>query len=155
MASTDSAKSATIRSARCGCRRFLTPRCASSALKSSKVAEPRMNATVPRTRYVVFFAIAIGGCALDLWTKHWIFGRLGMPGGDAIWLWKPYFSLATSLNEGALFGWGQGKGMLFSCLSVVAALGVIYWLFIGQAARDRWLTIALACVMAGIFGNLY
>ena len=34
---------------------------------------------VPRNRYVLFLVIAVGGCLLDLVSKSWIFGRLGMP----------------------------------------------------------------------------
>ena len=40
-------------------------------------------------------------------------------------------------------------------LSVAAAIGIIYWLFFVGAARDWLLTVSLACVTAGIFGNLY
>ncbi|MHB0955817.1 MAG: signal peptidase II [Pirellulaceae bacterium] len=111
--------------------------------------------------YLVFLAIALGGCALDLWTKHWIFERLSVPwveGGRAsppIWLWQSIFGFETSLNEGALFGVGQGKVLLFATLSIVAAIGILGWLFWARAARDLHLTIALGFVMAGILGNLY
>ena len=40
-------------------------------------------------------------------------------------------------------------------LSVIAALGILYWLFYAGAARDWLLTVALGCVSAGIVGNLY
>jgi signal peptidase II len=45
--------------------------------------------------------------------------------------------------------------LVFAALSVVAAAGILYWLFVLGAARDWFLTIALATIMAGIFGNLY
>lgn len=107
-------------------------------------------------RAILFVGIAALGCAIDLATKSWIFGRLGMPGeSDPIWLWEPIFGLETSLNEGALFGIGQGRAMLFAALSVAAAIGILYWLFFAKAAADLLLTVALGCVMAGIFGNLY
>jgi signal peptidase II len=110
----------------------------------------------PKNRILVFALIAISGCALDLWTKAWIFGRLGMPGQrDPIVLWPRVFSLTTSLNEGALFGFGQGMTFLFAGLSIVAAVGIVYWLFALGAARDWVLTVSLAMIMAGIFGNLY
>ena len=63
--------------------------------------------------------------------------------------------LQTSLNEGALFGMGQGKVVFFASLSIVALLGIVVWLFPFAAAKDRFLTIALGCVCAGILGNLY
>jgi signal peptidase II len=109
-----------------------------------------------KTRIVAFALIAVAGCTLDLWTKSWIFDRLGMPGQEEpIVLWPGVFSLTTSLNEGALFGLGQGMTFVFAGLSIVAAIGIMYWLFAVGAARDWVLTISLAAIMGGIFGNLY
>lgn len=107
------------------------------------------------SRFVLFAAIVIVGCAADLATKSWIFARLGPPGGPTWWICDNVIGLQTSLNPGALWGWGAGHSGLFSALSIVAALGIVYWLFWAGGARDRWLTIALAAVMAGILGNLY
>lgn len=113
-----------------------------------------MNA-VPTSRYVVFCSLAGIGCALDLATKHWAFASLGRPGGATHWVCKGLCGFQTSLNHGALFGMGQGMVWLFAALSVCAALGIIYWLFVTGAARDRLLTAAMGSVMAGILGNLY
>ncbi|HVX14725.1 MAG TPA: signal peptidase II [Pirellulales bacterium] len=110
---------------------------------------------VPASRYAVFFLIAAAGCAIDLATKDWIFDKLGPPGGPTQWLWRPFFGLQTSLNQGALFGMGQGKVAFFAALSGLAALGILYWLFVARAAHDWLLTIALGGIMAGILGNLY
>jgi signal peptidase II len=110
---------------------------------------------VPKNRYAVFAAIALCGCAIDLTTKSWIFAKLGFPASEPIWLWPGIFSLETSLNEGALFGMGQGWTFVFAALSVCAGVGIVVWLFAFKAARELWLTVALACVMAGILGNLY
>jgi signal peptidase II len=112
---------------------------------------------IPTSRFVLFFSIAACGCAADLATKHWVFGRLGMPqpGKEPWWLWNEVVGFQTSLNEGALFGMGQGMVPAFALLSVAAALAILWWLFIAGAARDWLLTSALACVMAGILGNLY
>ncbi|MBI3836537.1 MAG: signal peptidase II [Planctomycetia bacterium] len=111
---------------------------------------------VPTSRYLLFAGIALVGCAVDLLTKRWAFASLGMPHQrPSYWLWDEIFGFTTSLNEGALFGIGQGQGLLFSGLSVIAAVGIVYWLFIAKAARDLLLTVALGSVTAGIFGNLY
>jgi signal peptidase II len=110
---------------------------------------------VSAPRYVLFCGIALAGCAVDLLTKRLAFERLGMPGAESHWLVEDVFGFTTSLNEGALFGIGQGQGVFFSALSLIAALGILYWLFVAGAARDLLLTIALACVTAGILGNLY
>jgi signal peptidase II len=110
---------------------------------------------VPASRYILFFSIAAGGCAADLLTKHWVFAWLGMPGGQTWWLWQEVVGFQTSLNEGALFGIGQGMVPVFAALSFAAALAILWWLFYAGAAREWLLTAALACVMAGIAGNLY
>lgn len=113
-------------------------------------------ASVPRSRYFMFFGLAVGGTLADLFTKYWAFKQLGMPGmREKYWLIEPIFAFETSLNEGALFGIGQGKVALFAILSVVAAIAIFAWLFIAGAARDRLLTFTMGLVTAGIFGNLY
>jgi signal peptidase II len=104
----------------------------------------------------LFLTIALVGCVADLATKSWIFAKLGMPGtGDPIVLWPGVLSLTTSLNEGALFGFGQGKVTWFAVVSIVAAAGIGYWLLAAGGLSDRLLSVALGCIMAGILGNLY
>ena len=110
---------------------------------------------VPLDRYFIFFAIAALGCLADLATKSWVFAKLGSPPSDTCWLWNNVVGLQTSLNEGALFGMGQGRVGFFAVLSIVALVGIVVWLFAFAAARDRFLTVALGCVAAGILGNLY
>jgi signal peptidase II len=79
-----------------------------------------------------------------------------MPGEKPVWwIWEPYFGIETALNPGALFGMGAGFGLGFALLSIVAAVGILVWLFWFQAAHDLLLTIALGCVSGGIGGNLY
>jgi signal peptidase II len=109
---------------------------------------------VPPSRYLVFFAVVAGVCAADLTTKSWMFTHLDRDGG-IWWLWKDVFGFQTSLNEGALFGMGQGFWPVFSALSVVAGIGILLWLFAFGAAHDWLLTVALAFVTGGILGNLY
>lgn len=112
---------------------------------------------VPRGRAVLFAGIVVVGFAADLATKNYVFAWLGMPDPRVppAWIWPDVFGFQTSLNEGALFGMGQGMVPVFGALSIAAALGILYWLFWAGAARDLLLTLALACVMAGIAGNLY
>lgn len=104
----------------------------------------------------VFAALSIGGCAADLWTKQLIFAWRGLPGDqEPWWLVRNYVGIETAVNEGALFGMGAGYGRYFAILSVLAAVAIVVWLFGFGAAKSRWLTVALGCVMAGIGGNLY
>jgi signal peptidase II len=112
---------------------------------------------VPLSRYLVFFSLAAGGCVLDLATKTWMFAWLDMPDPrrEPWWVWKDVFGFQTNLNEGALFGMGQGFWPLFAALSIAAGIGILIWLFGVGAARDWLLTVALALVTIGILGNLY
>ena len=112
---------------------------------------------ISASRCLVFLLLAVSGCALDLTTKTLVFRWLGLPGPDSqtTWFWQGVFGFQTSLNEGALFGLGQGMVTVFAGLSIVAAIGIFIWLFFAGGSRDWLLTIALGFIMAGIFGNLY
>ena len=113
--------------------------------------------SVPLSRYLLFFGVAAAAAAWDLATKSWVFTWLGPPGNgrNIYWIFPDVLALATHYNEGALFGMGQGLNFVFAALSVVAACGIVYWLFVRKAARDARLTLALALITAGILGNLY
>jgi signal peptidase II len=110
---------------------------------------------IPRNRYVIFTLLAILGCALDLATKSWVFAWPRLGSGNVVWLVDGYAGIQRSLNEGALFGMGQGMVWLFAAISVAAAIAIPVWLFRFGAARDLWLTVALGGVLAGVLGNLY
>jgi len=117
---------------------------------------------VPRSRYVCFLLLAAGGIASDLVSKAWVFAQLGGENRSSAWSWgtdflwgRFEFRLSTVFNRGALFGIGQGLGWLFAALSVLAAAGIVYWLFVRGEARSWWLTVTLALILAGALGNLY
>jgi len=103
----------------------------------------------------VFFALAGIGCTLDLVTKHYVFVHPDLYRGSEWWLWPGHIGIQKSLNEGALFGMGQGNVWLFALFSLAALVAIPLWLFRFRAAEDRLLTIALGCVTGGILGNLY
>ena len=149
--------------------RSLTLRSASNARLSCKEAElsgkaPSGDAAFADTdqaalwpRYAVFLLLAIAGSLLDLWTKHAVFAWRGFGHHERTiyWLVEGYVGIETTLNQGALFGMGQGQVALFAALSFAAAIGILVWVFYGRAVRDWALAISLGCVMAGIIGNLY
>lgn len=110
---------------------------------------------VPRSRYILFATIAVLGFVADNLTKAYFFSWPELYGHHVHWLWPGHVGIQLSWNRGALFGMGQGGVWLFATLSGVAAAGIVVWLFRFGAARDRWITVALGCVMAGILGNLY
>jgi signal peptidase II len=117
---------------------------------------PRPIPKVPAAQALIFALVAGAGCFLDLWTKRQVFAWRGMPGEQPIWwLWPHFVGIETSLNHGGLFGMGQNQVHLFAAFSVIALVGVIGWFAFGGAARDRAMTVVLACITAGILGNLY
>ena len=89
-------------------------------------------------------------------SKQWIFAWRGIPQQmPPWWLIEPYVGIETAVNQGALFGMGQGQGWLFASLSIVAMIGICVWLFVYKAAESKWLVVAMGLVTGGIIGNLY
>lgn len=115
------------------------------------------SSAVRNKRFALYLLIALAGFALDIGSKHWIFARLGFPGlgGERIEIVGETLCLETSVNEGALFGIGQGQRWIFVSFSLVAVVGICVWLFCLGAAHDLLLTIALGMITGGILGNLW
>ena len=112
---------------------------------------------LPRNRVVCFTMVSSVCLALDLWSKSMAFRSFGVRNGGE-WLLNNSclrFRFFTSLNEGALWGMGQGFAWAFAVLSVGAFCGIIYWLFVARAAESVRLTVCLALVSGGTLGNLY
>jgi lipoprotein signal peptidase len=75
------------------------------------------------------------------------------------------------VNKGALFGIGNGDGVqdggeeerrentgwntFFACVSLAAALFIVFWVSRPAVAQDRFLCLALGLILAGTLGNLY
>lgn len=107
------------------------------------------------SRLLLFAVIALCFCALDLGTKRWIFERLGRPGeSEVLWLIPDVFGFQTSLNQGALFGIGQGQIPLFATLSCVALVGIVGWVW-ADSTRSVFLASTLGLITSGILGNLW
>lgn len=109
-------------------------------------------------RWILFWTIALGGTAFDLATKSMIFERIGEPPSPPRALVPNVLELHTNYNSGAL--WGMGRTMphgslFFAGLSILAAFGIVYWLFIHKAEADWRMTSALALITAGALGNCY
>lgn len=107
-------------------------------------------------RGLLFLGLALIGGGIDLWTKQEIFRWRGLPGQrDIWWVVDGLLGIETAVNPGAVFGIGAGRGLVFAIISVVAAIGILVWLFWFKAARSLWLTVALGLITGGIIGNLY
>ncbi len=111
--------------------------------------------SIPISRVVWFLSLGLVGCLADLVSKHLVFRHPSLHRGSEWWLWEGHVGIQKSLNEGALFGMGQGHVELFALFSFAAILAIPLWLFFFGAAQDRWLTVTLGCVMGGVLGNLY
>ena len=106
--------------------------------------------------WFTFVTIAALAAVIDLATKAAIFSRLGMPGEQRGMVLVPgMLSLETNLNEGALFGMGQGLGAVFAAVSLCAIGGILWMVSRPSTRSDRWLLVALALITGGIIGNLY
>ena len=92
------------------------------------------------------------GLALDLWSKNWAFRSLGLYGRRK--LIPRVLEFQTMMNDGALFGIGSGRTMLFLAASVLA-LVLVLWMFGQSSPRQRLLHVALGAILAGALGNMY
>ncbi len=119
----------------------------------------RLMESIPLRRVILFWAIALGGATFDLTTKAIAFRQIGEPRQGVVRTVIPnVLELQTSYNTGALWGFGRAwrhSSLVFAGLSVAAAVGIWYWLFVKGAAADGRLTVALAFIMAGALGNCY
>jgi len=111
-----------------------------------------------------FLLTAIAGLALDQWSKIHSFATLKIsqsvnPDGHVVVSSRTYefirgwLHFHVTANQGAVFGLGQGKRILFVAVSL-AAIVFIFYLFIASA-RQRFYQIILGMLLAGVLGNLY
>ena len=106
--------------------------------------------------WIGFTLLAVVAAGVDLITKSVAFTRLGMPGtGPRHDLIPGVLMLETNLNEGALFGMGQGLGLAFAGVSVLAIAGIVAMMARQSTRDDPWLVTALGLIVGGIVGNLY
>jgi signal peptidase II len=104
----------------------------------------------------LFLVVAAAAAAADLVSKKLAFARLGMPGEHPpLTIVPKILVLETSLNEGALFGMGQGMGAVFATVSVAAIAGILALVSRPSTRRDPWILLALGLIVGGIVGNLF
>ncbi len=132
----------------------------------------------------LFWALALGGTVLDQVSKYGIFRWLYNGGFGDQWNVFPgvfrlvaHFSgerdpggplaplrtlsgpILPTVNQGALFGLGNDQGgganVIFTVISLVAAVAIVYWSTRRATARDWLLCASLGLILAGTVGNLY
>ncbi len=87
--------------------------------------------TVGLGRWILFWAIALGGTSFDLVTKSIVFSKVAAPPAT-VSVVPRILELHTSHNTGALWGFGAGlpySSQIFAGLSVIAAVVICFWLF--------------------------
>lgn len=91
---------------------------------------------------------------LDQIAKQLIVNHMQL--GDSYQL-TPFLNLAFTLNQGAAFGFmgtaGGWQIILFSTISIVAILILLYWLT-KLAKQEKMLIISLCLIIGGASGNL-
>ncbi len=120
---------------------------------------------------LAFLAAAILGLTVDLATKYLAFDHPthklldGLVRDQAQRQWFPigaderevrlvpgFLHLRATVNEGAVFGVGQGKQVVFVGISVLA---FFFLLFLFSRTHSRFDQILLGCLLAGVLGNMY
>ena len=88
-------------------------------------------------------------------TKEAVFNHSQLFRGSEWWLWEGHIGIQKSLNEGALFGVGQGKVAVFALISIAALAAIPYWMMKHGCRSYSRETIPLSVIAGGILGNLY
>lgn len=102
--------------------------------------------------HLTFWALIVGGLALDLWSKKAVFDWLRPR--ETFPVINGSLQLVRALNNGAAFGWFAGKSYLLTAASIIA-LVVILGVFLFSGSRQKLVHIALGLFAAGVCGNLY
>jgi signal peptidase II len=104
--------------------------------------------------YIFLLGIAGFIVVVDQITKYLV--RTRIPFGDSWspWPWlEPYARLVHWQNTGAAFGMFQSLGLVFTILSFVVAIGILY--YFPRVPSNEWsLRLAMAMMLGGAVGNL-
>jgi len=120
------------------------------------VSQPITQRQPAGANWLVFGTLCAATATIDLVSKELAFSQLGMPGVQPGWTVIPNMLWwETNLNEGALFGLGQGMGWLFVLVSVAALVGILATIAQLRLLTDVLLITSLGLISGGILGNLY
>ncbi len=104
--------------------------------------------------HLLFWPILIAGLAFDLLSKSAVFDWLADSPQQGFTVIKGFLSFQLAQNPGAAFGIAAGQRTLLVAVSV-AALAVVFSIFLFGGAHLKIIQVALALFAAGICGNLY
>jgi signal peptidase II len=97
--------------------------------------------------FIVFTSVLIA----DQLTKYWV--RDSMFLGQSISFLGDVVRFTYVENPGIAFGIRVTHGWLFTILSILASIGIIYYL-IHQWKASAWIKASLALILGGAIGNL-
>ncbi len=136
-------------------------------MESASASRPALTAGRSPRRVAIFLAASLLCLAADLALKWWSFTAFpdqpvdaaaapehGGPRVRSTPLVPGVLRISLVVNEGAVFGLGEGHTGFFVVVSLVALL-VIGVVFARSPARAHALHTALALITAGAGGNLY
>ncbi|QOI99612.1 MAG: signal peptidase II [Phycisphaeraceae bacterium] len=141
---------------------------AGSAPRTGPAERPAWRSRGAWAVLVVVFAL---GLWADLWTKAWAFrvvpatpyvftkedvleGRALPPRGEIVVI-ERVLEFKLVLNQGAVFGAGQGRRWFFIGVTIFAITFAVWLFATWTRARDRAAHAALGLLLAGGVGNLY
>ena len=107
-------------------------------------------APAPRSRWLVFFGLAVAVIVVDQLTKLWIVANFDVSVatpilGDSVRIW-------LSHNNGALFGMFRDQALVFAAFSFIV-IAIIVW-YEAQAGGNLLVTLSLGLLLGGAIGNL-
>ncbi|WP_144509343.1 signal peptidase II [Bacillus sp. FJAT-22090] len=97
-----------------------------------------------------FYGLAAFVIALDQWTKWLIVQNMEL--GERIIFWDPYFALLSHRNRGAAWGMLQGQMSLFTIITIIVIIGIIYY-FHKEAKGKPMFQVGLMMLLGGAIGN--
>jgi signal peptidase II len=104
--------------------------------------------------YVTLLGIVAIIVGLDQWTKYLVRTQIPFGKSWSPWPWlEPYARLVHWQNTGAAFGMFQGFGMVFTVLSFLVAIAILY--YFPRVPHSEWaLRVAMVMQLGGAVGNL-
>jgi|SRR5699024_5064499 len=98
----------------------------------------------------VYYLIALVIIAIDQWTKWLVIKYMDLY--EQIPIIDQFFYLTSHRNKGAAWGILQGQMTFFYIITVVFAIGIIFYMH--KYAKDhRGLAISLSLILGGALGN--
>src|SRR5215207_9982241 len=135
----------------------------------SEIQNPKFAAYRSPTAVLLFVLTTAFGLGLDLWSKSYAWKKLVIDPelplerdtytghlrveSDTATPIPGWLHFKVTVNEGAVFGLGQGNQMLFA---IVSAAAILFLGYLFATSGRRWFyQVVLGMLLAGVLGNLY